>query len=224
MTGPAGTLRVVVVDDHAVVREGLCALLGTRGDIDVVGVAANGIEALHVVRETQPDVVLMDLGMPRMDGVEATRRIAAGTPAPAVLVLTMSGSDTALLSAVRAGARGYLLKHSEGHHVISALHAVAAGQAVFGPGVAPSVLTLLHTPPAQQPPPFPQLTDREREILGHVGDGLGNQAIAARLAVSPKTIANVVSAILDKLGVTDRATAAARAQSAGLSRRAPGTD
>jgi len=223
VTTSAEALKVVIVEDHAVVREGLCALLGTRSDVDVVGVAADGIEALHVVRETQPDVVLMDLGMPRMDGVEATRRIVAETPAPAVLVLTMSDSDTALLSAVRAGARGYLLKHSEGHHVVSALHGVAAGQAVFGPGVAPAVLMLLHAPPAQQPPPFPQITDREREVLGHIGDGLGNQAIAARLGVSPKTVANVVSTILVKLDLTDRAAAAARARAAGLEARTLGT-
>jgi DNA-binding NarL/FixJ family response regulator len=209
-------LRVMLVDDHAVVRDGLRALLATCDDIEVVGVAADGIEALHVARDTQPQVVLMDLAMPRMDGVEATRRLTSTDPAPAVLVLTMSDDDSALLAAIRAGAHGYLLKDTEGHQVIAALHAVAAGQAVFGTGVAPSVLTLLHTPPAQQAPPFPELTNREREILDLVADGLGNSAIGGRLSLSPKTIANGVSAILVKLGVADRAAAAARARSAGL--------
>lgn len=212
-------LRVVLVDDHAVVRDGLRALLATREEIEVVAVAADGVEALHVVRETQPDVVLMDLAMPRMDGVEATRRLTACRPAPAVLVLTMSDDDAALLAAIRAGARGYLIKDTEGEQVIAALHAVAAGQAVFGPGVAPAVLALLHAPPAQQEPTFPELTAREREILDLVAGGLGNPAVGSRLGLSPKTVANTVSAILVKLGVPDRAAAAARARSAGLGPR-----
>lgn len=214
MSGPV--LRVVLVDDHAVVRDGLQALLATRDDIEVVGVAADGIKALHVTAETQPDVVVMDLGMPRMDGVEATRRITAGESAPAVLVLTMSDDDDALLAAIRAGAAGYLLKDTEGRHVIAALHAVAAGQAVFGPGVAPSVRALLHRPPALQPPPLPQLTDRERQVLELVAGGLGNQAVGRRLDISPKTVANIMSMVLVKLGLPDRAAAVARAREEGL--------
>lgn len=209
-------LRVVVVDDHAVVRDGLCALLGTDPGLEVVGVAADGVESLRVVRETRPQVVLMDLAMPRMDGIEATRRLTAADPAPAVLVLTMSDGDAALLAAIRAGARGYLLKDSEGSQVVAAIRAVAAGQAVFGPGVAPSVLALLHAPPAEQPYPFPALTSREREVLALLADGLGNQAIGRQLGVSPKTVANAVSAVVVKLGVPDRVAAADRARSAGI--------
>lgn len=209
-------LRVVVVDDHAVVRDGLRALLATDPGIDVVGVAADGAEAISVVRDTRPQVVLMDLTMPRMDGIEATRRLAAAENPPAVLVLTMSDGDAALLAAIRAGARGYLLKNTEGSQVIAAIRAVAAGQAVFGTGVAPAVLTLLHAPPAEQPYPFPELTHREREILALLADGLGNQTIGRLLGISPKTVANGVSAVLVKVGVPDRAAAAARARSAGL--------
>lgn len=215
-------LRVVVVDDHAVVRDGLCALLGTDPGMAVVGVAADGADAVRVVRETRPQVVLMDLAMPRMDGIEATRLLANAEHAPAVLVLTMSDGDAALLAAIRAGARGYLLKDSEGSQVIAAIRAVGAGQAVFGPGVAPSVLALLYAPPAEQPYPFPTLTVREREILGLLAGRLGNHAIGRRLGVSPKTVANGVSTILVKLGVPDRVTAVARAHSAGIGARPPG--
>lgn len=209
-------IRVMVVDDHAVVRDGLRALLATRADIDVVGVAADGVQAIHDVREVQPDVVLMDLGMPRMDGVEATRRISAQQPAPIVIVLTMSDDDTSVLAAVRAGARGYLLKDADGDEVVAAIHAVTGGQAVFGPGVAGTVLGLLHNPPARQDPPFKELSNRERQVLDLVADGLGNQAISRRLGVSTKTVANIVSTLLVKLEVPDRAHAAAKARAAGL--------
>jgi DNA-binding NarL/FixJ family response regulator len=212
-------IKVMVVDDHAVVRDGLRALLATRTDIDVVGVAADGVQAIHVARECQPQVVLMDLGMPRMGGVEATRRITALQPAPIVIALTMSDEDTSVIAAVRAGARGYLLKDADGDEVVAAIHAVTGGQAVFGHGVASIVLGLLNTPPARQQPPFPELSNREREILSLVASGLGNQAIARRLAVSTKTVANTVSTVLVKLGVPDRAHAAAAARTAGLGRQ-----
>jgi DNA-binding NarL/FixJ family response regulator len=209
-------IKVMVVDDHAVVRDGLRALLATRTDIDVVGVAADGVQAIHVARECQPQVVLMDLGMPRMDGVEATRRITALQPAAIVIVLTMSDDDTSVIAAVRAGAHGYLLKDADGDEVVAAIHAVTGGQAVFGHGVAGTVLDLLHTPPARQEPPFPELSNREREVLSLVATGLGNQAIARRLSVSTKTVANTVSTVLVKLGVPDRAHAATKARAAGL--------
>jgi DNA-binding NarL/FixJ family response regulator len=158
----------------------------------------------------------MDLGMPRMDGVEATRRILAMQPTPAVIVLTMSDDDDALLAAVRAGARGYLLKDADGEEVVAAIRAVTNGQAVFGPGIASSVLAMLHAPPVQRDPPFKQLTDRERQILNLVAAGWGNQTIARHLQVSSKTVANAVSAILVKLGCPDRAHAAEQARTAGL--------
>lgn len=208
--------RVVIVDDHAVVREGLRMLLATRSEIDVVGIAADGVQALEVARDSSPEVVLMDLNMPKMDGVEATRRLVAMTPTIRVIALTMSEDDTSLLAAVRAGVRGYLLKDSDGDDVVAAIHAVTSGQVVFGFGIAANVLGLLQNPPALEAPPFPELSHREREILGLLAEGLGNQAIGKRLAVSPKTVANAVSTILVKLGVPDRAHAATKARAAGL--------
>jgi DNA-binding NarL/FixJ family response regulator len=214
MTG----IPVVIVDDHAVVRQGLRALLDARDDIDVVGVAADGVESLDVVRRSGARVVLMDLGMPRMDGVEATRRLMAFAEPPAVIALTMSDDDTSLLAVVRAGARGYLLKDSDGDDVVAAIHAVTAGQVVFGSGIGAKVVALLHAPPVHQPPPFADLTDRERQVLDLVAAGLGNQAISQRLTVTPKTVANTISTVLVKLGVPDRARAAERARVAGLGR------
>jgi DNA-binding NarL/FixJ family response regulator len=210
------SVRVMVVDDHAVVRDGICALLGTRGDIDVVGVAADGIHALQVARECRPQVVLMDLGMPRMNGVEATRRLVAMQPTPAVIVLTMSDDDSSLLAAVRAGARGYLLKDVDGDDVVAAIHAVTNGQAVFGPGVASTVLNLLQAPPVLQEPPFRELTDRERQVLNLLAANRGNQTISRQLGISAKTVANLVSTILTKLGAPDRAHAAQLARDAGM--------
>lgn len=209
-------IRVVVVDDHAVVRDGLRALLTIHEHIDVVGVAANGLQAIQVTRECQPDVVLMDLGMPQMGGVEATRRILSLDPTTHVIALTMSDDDTSVLAAIRAGARGYLLKDADGDEIVDAIRAVTAGQAIFGPGVAATVLGLLHTPPAHQQPPFPQLGNRERQVLDLIAAGLGNQAISRRLGITVKTVANTVSTILVKLEVTDRAGAAAKARTAGL--------
>jgi DNA-binding NarL/FixJ family response regulator len=209
-------IRVVVVDDHAVVRDGLRALLTTHEHIAVVGVAADGLQAIQATHEYQPDVVLMDLGMPQMGGVEATRRILSLHPTTHVIALTMSDDDTTVLAAIRAGARGYLLKDADGDEIVAAIRAVTAGQAIFGPGVAATVLDLLHIPPAHQQPPFPQLSNRERQVLDLIGAGLGNQSISQRLGISVKTVANAVSTILVKLGVTDRAGAAAKARAAGL--------
>jgi len=209
-------IAVMIVDDHAVVRDGLRALLTTRPEIEVVGAAADGVEAVHVAGQCHPDVVLMDLGMPRMDGVEATRRITALQSAPAVIVLTMSDDDTSVLAAIRAGARGYLLKDADGDDVVAAIHAGAAGQAVFGQGVAATVLGLLHTPPAKRDRPFAQLSQRELQVLELIAADLGNQTIGRRLGVSPKTVANTVSTILVKIGVPDRAHAVATAKTAGL--------
>lgn len=209
--------RVVVVDDHAVVREGLGALLEDVPDIDVVGVAEDGSRALATTRQTRPDVVLMDLTMPVMDGVEATRRLTnGGGDHPAVLVLTMSDDDASLLAAVRAGARGYLLKDARGEEVVAGIRAVARGEAVFGSKVAPAVLGLLQRPPAQSAAPFPQLSHREREVLVLVGRGLGNQAIGVQLGISTKTVANTVSSLLTKLPARDRAEAVGMARAEGL--------
>lgn len=208
--------KILVVDDHAVVRDGLCALLEGVPDLDVVGVAEDGSRALAVARETAPDVVLMDLTMPVMDGAEATRRLVnGGNGSPAVLVLTMSDDDASLLAAIRAGARGYLLKDARGDEVVAGIRAVARGEAVFGRRVAPQVLRLLQTPTAETAP-FPQLSAREREVLSLVGRGLGNQAIGVQLGISTKTVANAVSNLLVKLPARDRSEAVAMARAEGL--------
>jgi DNA-binding NarL/FixJ family response regulator len=210
-------IRLLIVEDHAVIRSGLRALFETTGDIETVGEATDGAQALAEVRRTRPDVVLMDLGLPRMPGVEAIRRIAEGPePRPRVLVLTMSDDDASLAGAVRAGAYGYLLKDAGADEVIDGIRSVARGEAVFGAGVAPAVLGLLRGRAAGPPLPFPLLTGREREILDLVARGLGNQAVSARTGVSPKTVANTVSTILAKLGVADRGAAIAAARREGL--------
>ncbi|MET9230014.1 response regulator transcription factor [Lentzea sp. NPDC003310] len=206
----------MVVDDHAVVRDGIRALLATHDDIHVVGVASDGVEALQVARDRRPEVVLMDLGMPRMNGVDATRRLVALQPKPAVIALTMSDDDTSILAAIRAGARGYLLKDVDGDDVIAAIHAVMHGQAVFGPGVAAKVLELLQAPPVLRDPPFTELTERERQVLDLIAADLGNQIIGRKLGIAAKTVANLVSCILAKIGAADRAHAARLGREAGL--------
>lgn len=211
-------IRVLIVDDHPVVRSGLRALLTEADGFEAAGEAQDGIEALTSIRHVRPDVVLMDLAMPKLSGVEAIRRVMAWpeTARPAVLVLTMSDDDASLDAAVRAGARGYLLKDAGADEVLAAIQAVARGEVVFGRGVAPAVLTLLQARRRAPALVLPELTDREREILGLVGAGLGNQVIAARLHISAKTVANTVSAILVKLGVADRSAAVAVARWHGL--------
>lgn len=211
-------IRVLIVDDHPVVRSGLLALLAGASGVEPAGEAEDGIAALAAIRQTRPDVVLMDLTMPKMSGAEATRRVTTSpeTAGVAVLVLTMSDDDASLAAAVRAGARGYLLKDAAADEVLAAVRAVARGEVVFGRGVAPAVLDLLQAHHRAPAPVLPELTGREREILGLVGRGLGNQAIAARLRISAKTVANTVSNILVKLGVADRADAVAVARQQGL--------
>jgi DNA-binding NarL/FixJ family response regulator len=211
-------VRVLIVDDHPVVRSGLRALLTETDGFEAAGEAQDGIEALTSIRQIRPDVVLMDLTMPKLSGVEAIKRIMAWpeTTRAAVLVLTMSDDDASLDAAIRAGARGYLLKDAAAEEVLAAVGAVARGEVVFGRGVAPAVLDLLRARRRAPAPVLPELTDREREILGLVGTGLGNQVIAARLHISAKTVANTVSGILVKLGVADRAAAVAVARQHGL--------
>lgn len=208
--------RVAVVDDHPLFREGLAALLDALDGTTVVGEAGDGEEAVALVAQTVPDVVLMDLHMPVLNGVEATRRITAEHPGVAVLVLTMLADDESLFAALRAGARGYLLKESSRDDILRALDAVASGQAVLDPQVAPRVLSAVSpTPAAPDPKAFPQLTGREREILDLIARGFTNPAIAARLFVSEKTVRNHVSNVFAKIHVTDRAGAVARARDAG---------
>lgn len=213
---PHRPLQVVVADDHPLVRGGLTALLGTLDGMQVVGEAADGAAALRLVETAAPDVVVMDLGMPGVDGVEATRRIVERHAGVAVLILTMSDDDRSLAAAMRVGARGYLLKDAEADEVAHAVRAVARGELVFGPGVAEHVRGLFATPSTT--PLLPELSDRERAVLTLMAAGLGNARIGARLSVSPKTVANHASSIFAKLRVSGRVEAIARARAAGLVR------
>ncbi|WP_410793442.1 response regulator [Kribbella sp. C-35] len=207
-------IRVVLADDHPVVRAGLAALLSSLPGIEVVGVASTGREAIREVVTTRPDVAVLDLQMPDLDGFTATRELARAAPEVAVLVLTMFEDDDSVFAAMRAGARGYLVKGAEQEEIARAIRAVAAGEAIFGPGVARRVLTFFAAPPPTDP--FPELTTREREILDLLAAGLSNPAIATRLDLAPKTVANNVSTIFTKLGTADRSTAIIQARNAGL--------
>ncbi len=224
MSDPPAPVRVVVADDHALIREGMRALLGTIAEMELVGEAADGAAAVAVVDELRPDVVLMDLHMPGVDGITATRRITAAHPGTAVLVVSMLDDDASLFAAMRAGARGYVLKGAEPDELRRAIVGVASGDAIFGPGIAARVLDLFRRGTAggtsAQPPPFPELTEREREVLDHVARGRTNPVIARHLGVSPRTVANHVSNILGKLHATDRTDIALRARDAGLGRDA----
>jgi DNA-binding NarL/FixJ family response regulator len=208
-------IRVVLADDHPVVRAGLAALLGTLGGITVVAVAADGRAAVKEVVLHRPDVAVLDLQMPGLDGFAATREIGRVAPGVAVLVLTMFDDDDSVFTAMRAGARGYVVKGAEQEEIGRAIRAVASGEAIFGPGVAQRVLRYFSTPPPVADP-LPELTAREREILDLLARALPNSTIAVRLGVSPKTVANHVSTIFTKLQVADRAQAMLRAREAGL--------
>jgi DNA-binding NarL/FixJ family response regulator len=210
----SAAVRVLLADDHPIFREGLRTALAASAELDLVGEAGDGAQALELVTALRPDVVLMDLTMPGMSGLEATRLIRAREDPPAVLILTMHEDDESLFAAVRAGAAGYLLKDAGRDHLVRSVLAVAAGEAVFGPGVAPRVLAAMRGPAAAAP--FPELTEREREILDLVARGLGNQAIARRLYLSDKTVRNAVSMVLGKLQAADRGEAIARARAVGL--------
>jgi DNA-binding NarL/FixJ family response regulator len=212
-------LRVVVADDHPVFREGLVMVLRERG-IEVVAEVADGQEALNAAAARNPDVVLMDLTMPGLGGIEATRRLAAGHPAIAVLVLTMSEDDDSLFAALRAGARGYLLKEAAADDIARAVVTVARGETVLGARVSGRVLDAVRgglLPGTAAP--FPRLTEREREVLELVARGYQNARIAHHLGLSEKTVRNHISAILAKLPAATRAEAVALARDEGLGTR-----
>ena len=210
-------IRVLIADDHPLFRDGLTALLNDGADTELAGMATSGTEAVDLARETQPNVVVMDLHMPGLNGIEATRRIVADSPHVAVLVLTMFDDDGSIFAALRAGARGYLLKGADREQIRSGIHAAANGEIIFGADLAARMLGYF-TASTAPPPVFPQLTDREREVLELVAQGLANTAIATRLGLSQKTIRNHVSNILTKLQVADRAQAIVQARDAGLGR------
>ena len=196
-------IRVLVVDDHMVVRSGLEQLLATTDDIELVGTASNGNEAIAAVASLQPDVVLMDLSMPELDGVEATRRITADHPSSRVLVLTSFSDQTRILDALSAGAVGYLLKHAEPDDIADAIRAVHSGESPLDPKAARA---LVESRRASRD--SPQLTDREREVLLLVRDGLANKQIARRLGIAERTVKAHLTSVFQRLGVTDRTQAA----------------
>jgi DNA-binding NarL/FixJ family response regulator len=209
-------LRVVVADDHPLFRDGLRALMIDCPETDLVGTAASGDEAVALVSEHRPDVVVMDLRMPGMNGIDATRIIARHQPGVAVLVLTMVEDDSSVFAAMRAGARGYVLKGAEPAEIIRSIVAVAGGQAIFGAQVAARIMQLFASPPDAAGMAFPTLTNRERDILRRLSAGHSNPRIAAALDVTEKTVRNNVTSIFAKLHVTDRAAAVARARDAGI--------
>ncbi len=209
-------ISVLVVDDHPVVRSGLSGVLSTLAGFEVVGVAADGAEALRETVLHRPDVVLMDLQMPGMDGLAAIREIARVAPTTRVCVLTMFDDDDSLFAAMRAGAQGYLLKGAEQDEIARAVRAIAAGEVIFGPGVAERVLHQINAPAARSCAPFPSLTARELEVLELLAAALPTSTIADRLRLAPKTVSNHVSNILCKLQVVDRTQAAVLARDAGL--------
>ena len=197
-------IRVVIVDDHAMVRSGLIQLLTGAGDIEVVGAAGNGEEALPIVTETQPDVVLMDLQMPVVDGVQATRDIVAAAGHAQVVVLTSFSDAERIVAALDAGAVGYLLKDAEPHELVEGIRAVARGESPIHPRAARQLLTARATRPAVRP----QLTSREVEVLQLVRRGLSNREIARRLGISERTVKTHLTSVYQRIGVLDRTQAA----------------
>ena len=210
-------LRILVVDDHDKFREGLVALLAATDTVEVVGTASDGRAAVTLALDLQPDVILMDLHMPQLNGVEATARIVQSSPHISVLVLTMMEDEDSVFAAVRAGARGYLLKGARRGEIVRAIEAVGAGEVIFGPGIADRMMTYfrgIRTRPSAEV--FPQLTQRERVILGRIAEGLENNEIARELGLSVKTVRNHASNIFAKLQVAHRAQAIIVAREAGL--------
>ncbi|WP_238015854.1 response regulator transcription factor [Dactylosporangium sp. AC04546] len=211
-------VRVLIVDDHDQFRAGLRALLATAPEIEVCGEAAGGEEALTAVARLHPDVVLLDLAMPGMGGIAATERIVATTPHVRVLVLSMADDDDSVFAALRAGARGYVLKGARRLEIVRSILVVAEGEAIFGPAIASRLMGYFAglDRAAAAPVPFPELTQRERQILTLVAQHLTNPQIAERLGLSQKTVRNHVSNIFAKLQVADRAQAIVIARDAGL--------
>jgi DNA-binding NarL/FixJ family response regulator len=210
-------IRILLADDHDFCREGMRGLLASIPDTEVVAEASSGLDATALAVKIQPDVVLMDINMPDMNGIEATRQIVATSPHVGVLMLTMFEDDDSVFSAMRAGARGYLLKGSSQAELLRAIRAVHNGEAIFGPGVARRLMGYFEERrPAAPPAIFPELTEREIEVLRLISTGATNAQIADSLFISIKTVRNHVSNVISKLQVADRAQAALRARDAGL--------
>jgi DNA-binding NarL/FixJ family response regulator len=211
-------IRILVVDDHKLFREGLIALLEAAPETEVVGEAGTGREALARLEALEPDVVLMDIMMPDLNGIEATRRILAGHASVNIIMLTMLEDDDSLFAAMCAGARGYILKGADKAEVLRTVQAVAAGEALFGPAIARRLTAFFQSAGSQGATvtPFPQLTEREREVLTFIAQGHSNSQIAGQLHISGKTVGNHISNIFNKLQVADRAQAIVKARRAGL--------
>jgi len=214
-------IRVLIADDHALFREGVHAILKAVPDIEIVGEAGSGGEVITLASDLKPDVILMDIQMPDINGVEATQRILKTQPDAGIIIVTMLEDDDSLFSAMRAGARGYVLKGADKAEMLKSIRAVAEGEALFGAAIAARLLNFFHNNPSQKTIesisiPFPELTEREREILVSIAQGDTNTEIAEQLTISLKTVRNHVSNIFNKLQVTNRAQAALRARDAGL--------
>jgi DNA-binding NarL/FixJ family response regulator len=210
-------LRVLIADDHPVFRDGIRTLLEATPNIKIIGEATTGDQAVALAERLQPDLILMDVQMPGLNGIEATRRIVQTSPHIRVLVVTMFEDDTSVFTAMRAGAHGYVLKDATKDDIRRAIDAVGNGEAIFSPSIATRLIAYFANPrPATLHNVFPELTGREQEILGLIAAGESNSAIAKELTLSTKTVSNYVSNILNKLQVVDRAEAIIRARDAGL--------
>ncbi len=217
-------IRLLIVDDHTLFREGVKALLSTTPDIIVVGEAGDGASAVQQFRELHPDVVLMDIHMPEANGIDATRAILAEDPQAGVMMVTMLEDDASVFAAMRAGARGYVLKGANPKEMVDAIRAIAEGQALFGPAIAARITSFFHeisaaeagSPPGKQPAEenseLAELSEREREVLDLIAAGYNNAEIAQKLVISPKTVRNHITNIFSKLQVADRSQAIRRAR------------
>ncbi|MEZ4670762.1 MAG: response regulator transcription factor [Anaerolineae bacterium] len=215
-------IRILIADDHTLFRDGLRALLSSIPDIEVIGEASSGGEVLKLAVEHQPDVILMDIQMPELNGIEATRQILRISPHVGIIILTMFQDDDSIFAVMRAGARGYVLKGADQAVLLRAVRAVANGESLFSPIIAARLIQFFAgLEPASGPELFPELTEREREILSLIAKGQTNAEIAERLVISMKTVRNHVSNIFSKLQVADRAQAAIRAREAGLGGSTP---
>jgi len=212
------TIRILIVDDHAEFRQGLRAMLQSAPEVELVGEGADGAQAVQLALTLQPDIIMMDLQMPKLNGVDATRQIVYASPHIGVIMLTMYDDDDSVFAAMRAGARGYLLKGALKAEVLHTVQGVANGEAIFGSGLARRLITFFASPRVIPVANFPELTEREVEILALLSQHLTNQEIADRLSIRIKTARNHVSNILNKLQVADRAQAILRAKEAGLDR------